>query len=949
MRPGRAFVGRQRELDVLGGALESAPAIVWITGDAGIGKSRLAREVMTMARARGFVGHDVACFPHDASIAYAPFRQLIRRADNPALDAVLTYDPKRLSPADVDERRRDTFVAWRRWLETSASGRPLCLCIEDLHWCDEVSLTLLADIALRPLEVPCVLLVTFRDEASPLLSAWRTAVDRSRSVVEVALGPLTAIESTELLLRLLEGKPTPTDDAVHELCELAEGNPFFLEELAKAAEPDARQWRLPRSISDATTSRLEGLEGRTRDLLALAAVEGRDFDAGFLGRVLGTDEPELSHRLHALIDANFIVERSTERFSFRHALLRVVVLERLLARERRELHSRIARALVDAHSSDVDALARHWFGAEAWDEALPVGLAAAEAAFALYAFRSAKDHWTRTLEAAARLGRELSPAVHRSLGLACELLEEFEASRHAYQTSLELAQQRGDALSEWQALVALGRLWTRRDYVRAGVYFERARATAARIEETLVQAESATAMGSWLLNTGRDAEAVSMHASVLPLLDAESHVRARAQALDRLGMANGLAGRHSASVEAYNEAIELFRRLDDPRALATSLQGRAVFGSTLLAETVSWSGRSSSDCLADAMESVRLCEGVRVPSDEAFGRMGLACVHAARDEIGPSLAEADACHAIAKGAGHHEWSVGGRFIGALALLRIFAAEEARDALRALLPAAEVTGSVWWSRNTRAYLALAYVQCHDLAGAQTVLDSAPPSLGSAAERRLEWARAELALLRRDAKAARAIVDRLLEQRPGDPAVPIPQLLLLQGSALVLERHHAAAIRALERARDVATASGGIALTLRIHAALSAACVASGRRDDATSRMSELRDELLARAAEVGREEVCRTGIDRVLSPPGRVALRRREADRFGGLTRREREIAALLGKGGTNAEIAAALCVSARTIETHVENIRAKLRVKSRVEIAVWAARNLDDASRTKDP
>lgn len=937
------LVGRQSEIELLRSTLDVPPAVVRISGEAGIGKSRLAREVITMAHERGFAVQETACFPHDSAVAYAPFRELSRRCSDSELDALATIDAKHFSPAEVDERRRQTFVAWRAWLETRADHRPLCLCIEDLHWCDEVSLTLLADIALRPLDVTCLLVVTFRDEVSPILGTWRAAVARSHSVLDVALGPLTELESSELLNDLWKGQPTPPVEVARSVSELADGNPFFLEELAKATHSDRAAWRLPRGITDAIGSRLSRLDGAARELLDLAAVQGRDFNADFLGRVIGTDERDLSSRLHALVDANLVVERSAERFSFRHALLRVVVLERQLARERRTLHGRLARALVEWLPSEIEAQARHWAGAEVWDEALCAGLAAAEAAFAQYAFRSAKDHWKLALEAATRLGRELSPRVHMSLGLACELLDQFDASLEAYQASLVLAEQLGDTLVRWEALVAIGRLWTRRDYLQAGAFFERARAAAGSIEEPLVQAESANAMGAWLLNIGRDAEAVSMHASVLPLLDSESHVRARAHTLDRLGMANGLAGKLGESVAAYDRAAELWRHIEDPRALAASLQGRAVFGSSALAETVPWSGRSSSDCLADAVESVRLSQCVRVPSDEGFGRMGLACVYAARDEIGPALAEADACHAIASRAGHDEWSVGGRFVRALALLRIFAVEEAREALRTLLPEAERTGSAWWSCNTRAYLALACIRCHDVVGAREILAERPPSLGSAAERRLDWARAELALLQRDGASARAIVDALLERTPGDRRAPVPQLLFLQGASLVLERRHRSAIQKLERAREAAVDSGGIALMLRIHAALSTAFGACGRSDEArlaARRVGDLRDELLSRASEVGREEPSRLGIDRVLSPPGRVGLRKLEANRFAGLTRREREIALLIGKGATNGEIARTLHVSARTVETHVESILAKLQVKSRVHVAVWVCKRL---------
>jgi DNA-binding CsgD family transcriptional regulator/tetratricopeptide (TPR) repeat protein len=937
------IVGRQQELALLRDALQVKPALVMIAGDAGIGKSRLTHEAMAMARLSGFEVLAAACFPHDMSIAYAPFRELIRERHAPALDALLGADPARLSPAAVEGKRLEVFAAWRNWLETISADRPLLLCVEDLHWCDDVSLMLLADITLRPMGVPCILLVTFRDEALPALALWRASVDRSRRVLDITLGSLPESESVELLYNLFDDKNAPGIEVARALHDLADGYPFFLEELAKLVQGGTRKQQLPRSITDATNLRLKRLNTVARQLLDLAAVEGRDFDASFLGRILGIEERELSRGLRSLVDAGFIIERSAERFSFRHALLRVAVLDRQLVRETRDLHRRIARELTGSQSGDVDALARHWFGADAWEEALPYSLAAAEAAFALCAFRSAKQHWTRALQATARLGRPVPPAYQTSLGFVCELLEQFDDAHAAYEAGLALAREGDDALSEWQSLVSLGRLWTRRDYARAGVFFERAREAAARIEQPLVQAESANAMGSWLLNIGRDTEAVGMHQSVLPLLDADSHVGARARTLDRLGMSNGLAGRLSACVDAYDRAAELWRRLDNPRALAASLQGRAAFGLPLLAETVPWSGRSSSDCLADAMEAVRLAERARVPSEEAFARMGLACVHVARDEIGPALAEAEACRRIASRAGHDEWQVSARFVRALALLRIFAVEEAREILRTLLPDAERTGSAWWSINTRAYLAIACVQCHDAAGAEKVIEERAAALGSAAERRLDWARAELALLRRSGAAAGAIVDALLRTPPGDAHAPIPQMLFVRGAALALERRFASAVRTLERAREAVAGSGGLGLTVRIEAALARLHTMQNRRDraeDAIARANTARGELLRRAAEVGRNVECGAQLDRVLAPPGRVALRRLEADRFSGLTRREREIAEMIGSGNTNGDVASSLGVSRRTIETHVENILSKLGVKSRVEIAVWASKNL---------
>ena len=166
-------------------------------------------------------------------------------------------------------------------------------------------------------------------------------------MVDIALGSLTEAESVELLRGLFEDEHAPGLAVARSLHDLAEGYPFFLEELAKVMERGAREWQLPRSIADATNARLDRLTRDARQLLDLAAVEGRDFDASFLGRILGTDERELSHRLRTLVDTSFIVERSAERFSFRHALLRIAVLDRQLVRETRQLHRRIARELAD--------------------------------------------------------------------------------------------------------------------------------------------------------------------------------------------------------------------------------------------------------------------------------------------------------------------------------------------------------------------------------------------------------------------------------------------------------------------------------------------------------------------------------------------------------------------------------------------------------------------------
>jgi DNA-binding CsgD family transcriptional regulator/tetratricopeptide (TPR) repeat protein len=941
-RPSTPFRGRERELALSCAALTSLPAVVLISGDAGIGKTRLARETASIAWDRGFVICELHCFPYDGLVAYGPFHDLLRDPRSEPIRHLLHADASEPINGAINFRRRMVFDAVRGLLEDIASEWPILLVVEDLHWCDELSAALLADIALRPLKCPSAILATLRDEASLLLSEWRTLIGRSGRVLEVPLGALSEAESAGLLSALLDGRASVDSGTFQMVLGRAEGYPFFIEELAKSIEA-ANEWRLPRSIADATRARLEVLEEPARRLLDIAAVVGRAFEAGLVGRLLGLDDGETSKFLRKLVDLSLIVERTADQFMFKHALLRMAVLDRQLERETRAFHQMISDDLLATGSTDVDALARHSFAAEQWDRAYSSAVTAGDRAFSLFAFSSAKQHRTNAIEANARLGRPQSPELHLAVGLSCEMLDQFDEARVAYEASLGLANASGDVLQEWKALVSLGRLWSRRDYARAGSLLSRAARSAEYLAEPLIQAESTNAMGAWLLNTGRDIEAVRMHESVTYLFDASTPASARAHTLDRLGMSNGLAGRLPESMAAYDQAIELWRISNSFRELSASLQGRSVFGLPLFAETVPASGRRSADCLNDAMEAVQLAQRAGIASDEAFARMGLASVHAWRCDFGPALAETAASQKLATDSGHDEWRVGAGFIRTIALLRAFAFAEARDELAGLLAAAERTGSVWWATNVRAYLAVAEVRCHNSMAAERVLAGHGPMIGSAAERRLIWAKIELALLRREGPSALRLVDELLHTVPLDRTPP-PLLLLLKGKALSMERRVSAAARALSQARDLVQETGDMVVGLQIEAALSSARSDQGRFDDASAARDHMRvasEVLLSRAAEVDRGAACIAGIGLCLAQPGRVALRKLEAASHAGLTRREREIAALIGNGSTNAEIAAALGLSPRTVESHIHRILEKLSARSRVDIAIWALCNAD--------
>lgn len=230
--------------------------------------------------------------------------------------------------------------------------------VEDLHWCDDVSLDFLDFLARGPWRTtsqpPLLILATYRAEgAEPGLRGWLAGLDRARLAQEIGLLPPTRDETVQLLTATFAGAALPAGmvDAIH---ELAEGNPFRIEELLSALVAASEivhtdspwrwsgrpvsTWKLPRSLFEAVQERVSRLGHAARELLTLAAVVGRRFDFELLQQLAQVDELTLLRLVKELVAAGLVVEETDDRFAFRHALTRQAVYSELLARERVALH-----------------------------------------------------------------------------------------------------------------------------------------------------------------------------------------------------------------------------------------------------------------------------------------------------------------------------------------------------------------------------------------------------------------------------------------------------------------------------------------------------------------------------------------------------------------------------------------------------------------------------------
>jgi DNA-binding CsgD family transcriptional regulator/tetratricopeptide (TPR) repeat protein len=990
------LIGRAPELAILHSIVDQVQRgsgrVVLVSGEAGVGKSRLVAEAKAFAVSQGFLLLQGNCFQTDQAIPYSPFLDLIRTqviapAFLPALPdfhqfaqefsrrfpelTLLTPDlaaPPAAPSSDPEQEKRHLFAMITRFFTTQVKRQPVLLLIEDLHWSDETSLEVLLHLARYCAHLPFMLLVTYRDEeVTSVLTHFLAACEREHHAQFLSLERLSRQEVEAMLQAIPALNEAVSIGLVDSIYRLTEGNPFFIEELLKSmlvsetALGHKGGWErklsvdfqspltsIPQSIRATVHQRAAHLSSQAKQVLTLAAIAGRRFDFSVLQQILHCAETDLLRLVKELIAAQLVVEESADQFSFRHALTREAIYAELLARERRALHRTLAEtleqcSLVSLPEAYLADLAYHFFEAGAWAKALEYGQRAGERALALYAPRAALEHFTRAVQALAHLP-DLPPAtLYRARGKAYETLGEFELSRDDYQQALALAQQARDTRLEWQSLLDLGFLWASRDYTQSRQWFHQALDLAKVLADTQLQAHSLNRLGNWLVNIGQAEEGVRLHQEALTLFETGHDTQGMAETLDLMGMGCGISGDTIQAAERLEQAIALFRASGDQAHLISSLPTHVGYLCPGGCDTTYSVCASLEVCAAELAEARRLARQMDSLPGQAYIEWVASLTFASFGELGMGLRHAKEALRIATDIQHAQWTVGAYWALGDTYLLLREANLAIQALEAGLGMAAAIGSAWWTGNLRAYLALACLLKGAVPRAEAVLqagiarDQVPRN---APERRMTWAWGEVALANGEPEEALRLVEHLLDTTPGPTTTqPIPQLLYLRGKALLALQRSPEAVQVLEEAKRGALARQERPLLWQIHGVLGHAYQRAGQRDQAQGAFAASRSIIAALAATIDdatiRERFSRSALT-CLPREGRLLARRTESEQFGGLTRRERAVAALIAQGKTNREIADALVVSERTVETHVSNILSKLGVTSRRHIAAWA-------------
>jgi ABC-type oligopeptide transport system substrate-binding subunit/class 3 adenylate cyclase len=490
------LVGRAREIGIGREALEALRAgtggVLVVSGDPGIGKSRLLLELRSTAERGGIRWLEGRCVSYGESLPYWPFRDLLREnwigagVDEPELrvrvglrrrldqlfgaaaDELYPYlgamldlalEPEaagRTSELSPEALQWRTFEVVGELFARLAEGSPLVLAIEDVHWADTTSVLLLEALLALAERSPVLLVLALRPERDH--PAWalreRAAREFPHLLRELDLGPLGDADGE--LLAALVGPGTLPAELERRVLTAADGNPFFLEELVRslmdagALAHGDDGWRfehdteveVPQTVEKVILARLDRLSPVSRDVVTAASALGRHFALQLLEGVLGVDAGDALHELQRLGLLQQSRRWPQPEYRFRHALIQETAYRTLLAGPRAQLHQRAAEWLEERHAGrDTEVLgllAHHWHAAENEEKAVYYLVRAGDKARQEYALDEAIEHYRALLPLLeARGARDDIALVLFKLALALHASLRFAEANDAYARAFE--------------------------------------------------------------------------------------------------------------------------------------------------------------------------------------------------------------------------------------------------------------------------------------------------------------------------------------------------------------------------------------------------------------------------------------------------------------------------------------------------------------------------------
>jgi len=918
--------------------------LLLLSGEAGIGKTRLLQSVQQLAEDQGFALWAAGAFPQDVELSAGLMLDLGHamsrspRGDVAARGRALVEDLAEVpEPAadsgDAHRRRRLLVLDAVERLASLIDEGPAMLALEDLHWCDELSLEIVAHLARRVRSLPLLVVGTLRTDElhqnAPARS-WRSRLLLQRMAEEARLSRL-GLHHTERMVRELVSGRRASRSLVELVHQRSGGVPLLVEELVNAAAQghlSVDPSYVPETLAEAIQHRFDTLSAAARESAVAAAVVRRTFDLALVAAIAGCSEEEVADSLDELVDRHFLHQESPGWFGFRHALIRDAIEANAPLARRRALHARVAQ--VARHRPELGGdgyRSAHHEAAGQLSDASEAAAAAAERASALSAHPDALDLLDRALRClpAGDDRRRVDLLVRRAAEAAAT--DHNAQSARDYELARDLLVEQGETVAAAALLPGLvaarhllgDPLPTRIALLEDGLA-EIGR-SAGSGKQSRVRADLLAAKAAAYLVDDRLDDAIAAGEQALAAAGSQDE-RTRLNTAATLGCALVFVGRMT---EGWSQLEQATRRARELGLEAEAARGYRMIG-------------SSASTLVEYDRADRwLREGIE---------------YAARTE------QWNHRHYMASHQAH-VWWCGGRWQEADRAAQQLLTE-ADGGITTRIIALHVAGFVALGRGDLEAAVRALEEARVASEEMGELQRFSPAL---------WGLAECALLREDNAAAVALTEAgyAASHEVDDAANLFP--LLVTGTRARLAQHDLAAAQAWAERVSADLVARGIPGTLpavdhaagllrlaagrtgkardplgAAHAAwssrhrwweaewcaldLARCAVASNRRTEASVLVEEVRSA----AAAVGARPL--------LDACTRIGSRLDEHDAaqpWSPLTLREFEVARLVARGLTNREIAEELRITVRTAGSHLEHIRAKLGASRRSEIATWVA------------
>ncbi|MCD4776881.1 MAG: diguanylate cyclase [Candidatus Aegiribacteria sp.] len=432
------LVGREKEIgrinDVINRTADGNMRAVCISGEIGVGKTRLVHEVTKKSENKDIAFLESNLSATTRSIPYYPFREIVRsvfikegRESIAGIPQAFLIELTKIVPElsdELSELDRSVFMldkfrlfeGIRRFMELQASRSPLIICLDNIHWADDSSLELFNYLVRALKEIPVFFFFIYRVEEakSRLFMSIMQSMDREKLYDWIELEPLEPFEVAQMISLIVGIPPSPELNAF--IYRETGGNPFFIEELMKSMESndafistetelsfiEDKNIVISHLIKGVINRKMGMMSSQSREMLEYAAVIGREFDFSLLREVTGMNEGQLFDLMDEILSMRLLKEKESERYCFSEDVIRETIYQQIHKIKTKRYHQIVGEALLSLNAEHVDnvveELVHHYYICNYNDKVIEYGTIAADRAKNAYANRDAIKFYSRVLE-----------------------------------------------------------------------------------------------------------------------------------------------------------------------------------------------------------------------------------------------------------------------------------------------------------------------------------------------------------------------------------------------------------------------------------------------------------------------------------------------------------------------------------------------------------------------